>query len=302
MRIPLPDGDLLSARLHQGEAGGVAVYFFHGLAGSIESDYMGRMRWLAEKRGWQALAVNHRGCGEGQGLASRPYHSGRGEDISAAIAWGRQNLDAAHHVAVGFSLSGNALLLLQAGVRGDCPPDLGIAVNAPIDLAKSAKNISSGRNLLYDQRFVRRCKRQVKAMVQAGRSAQVAFPWFLTLRGFDAVYTAPAGGFASREDYYAICSARQHLHRIQQPTLILTSKDDPMVDYQDYESADISPQTLLHLENTGGHMGYLHHLPTPLGTRRWLDYALDRYISTWCAQSSHPAKGSRTHEEPLKKI
>jgi hypothetical protein len=138
VEIPLPDGDQLAARLHEGERGGVAVYFFHGLAGSIESGYMRRARKLAEDRGWHALAVNHRGCGEGLGLAKHPYHSGRGEDIGEAIRWGRANIPAAHHIAVGFSLSGNALLLLQAGYRGDTPPDFAIAVNAPIQLAKAA--------------------------------------------------------------------------------------------------------------------------------------------------------------------
>src|SRR5690606_22088653 len=103
--------------------------------------------------------TNHRGCGEGAGLATGPYHSGRAEDISSVIAYGRELFPDAKHIAIGVSLSANALLLLAAGQRASIKPDLAIAINAPIDLEKSAINLKSGLNRIYDLHFLKSLKK-----------------------------------------------------------------------------------------------------------------------------------------------
>src|SRR5262249_44632192 len=118
IEIAVSDGDRLVARYHapalcsrSGSRSGVLVSVFHGLSGDIDLDYMRRTTALALARGHAVLCVNHRGCGEGAELARRPYHSGRAEDLAAAIAWGRARHPDFRHGAVGFSLSANALLL-----------------------------------------------------------------------------------------------------------------------------------------------------------------------------------------------
>src|SRR5579872_1060681 len=103
---------------------------------------MHRTAILALKRGYMVYAFNHRGCGLGAGLARHPYHSGRAEDLSAAIAFGRSQHPRARHVAIGFSLSANALLLLLGGERGKTLPDQAIAVNAPLDLETCSRSLA----------------------------------------------------------------------------------------------------------------------------------------------------------------
>lgn len=263
------DGEKLAARYVAGK-GDLVVYLFHGLGGSIASGYMRRAAALAAGLGASVYLVNHRGCGEGKGLAERPYHSGSAEDLSVAIAFGRKRDPGKLHVAVGFSLSANALLLLMSGARGSALPDAAIAVNAPIDLDRASASLHQGFNRIYDLKFVWDCR---KGLRDPG-----AVPIFTTIREFDELYTARAGGFEGREDYYRQCSTKGLLERIQAPTLVLMSKDDPFIDYRDYLDTKLSPSVLLHLEERGGHLGYLSANPTPLGTRRWLDYALVHYL------------------------
>ncbi len=282
--IDLPDGDRLWADYFAADQDQAVVYLFHGLGGSTQSDYMRRTTRLALNLSCSVMAVNHRGCGQGRGLASAPYHSGRGEDLAAAIAYGRKCWPEKQHIAIGFSLSGNALLLLMAGERGCGPPDFAIAVNAPIHLGNAARAISRGQNRFYDLRFSLRCERMVRQRYRDGLLAQkVRFPWNKSLMAFDRVYTAPAGGFVDPEDYYHRCSAGRFLDRVTVPTVVLTSKDDPMVLYRDYLASPMSSQIHFHLEPHGGHMGYLTRKPTPLGDFRWLDYSLFRYLQTWLA-------------------
>ncbi len=275
VRIPLPDGDQLTGLVHSGTEP-VVVYLFHGLCGSNQATYIRIAAHMARARGYHVIAANHRGCGDGVGLALGPYHSGRAEDLAEVIAWGRHRYPKYFHVAIGVSLSGNALLLLAADVRGHVPPDLAIAVNAPIKLEDSAIALKRGISKLYDLRFSVRCRQAVEERNAAGLTPPIATPRFCSLHDFDNYYTAPAGGFADREDYYHTCSAAVYVDRIRIPTVVLTSCDDPLIDYRDYLKAPFSPWAHLHLEDHGGHLGYLDR---GKGNLRWLRYFLDTTIS-----------------------
>jgi len=276
--IELDDGDRLVVKFLRGDTE-IIIYLFHGLGGSASADYMERSARVCFEMGHSVYLVNHRGCGEGIQRARRPYHSGRGEDISRVIEVGRASHPGKRHLAIGFSLSGNALLCLLAGLRGKVLPDVAISVNAPIDLQTTSLRLQSGWNLLYDWRFVRLLRRQVAERHAIGLiERSYRFPWSTTLRDFDALFTAPEAGFESREAYYRDCSTYSHLHRISIPTILLTADDDPIVASDSYRKARLSPTTYLHIEKFGGHMGYLSRVLDPLPSCRWLDYALGECV------------------------
>lgn len=287
VEIAVSDGDRLVARYHappsSAPRSGVLLSVFHGLGGDVHQDYMRRTTALALARGHAVLCVNHRGCGEGADLARRPYHSGRAEDLAAAIAWGRARHPDFRHGAVGFSLSANALLLLL-GSRLDAPqPDFAVAVNAPIALDRSSRTLARGFNRIYDLRFVNGLRRHVDRRARAGLEPAYVIPRRSTVRDFDELYTARAGGFASRDDYYARSSAKPGLKNIRVPTVLLHADDDPFIPADDYRDAELSPSCHLHIEKTGGHMGYISGANTPFGTKRWLDYALDEFLGALVA-------------------
>ena len=282
IKIPLHGGDCLIAHHYAGTSGTV-VYLFHGLGGESHRSYMQRTALLARRLHHTVFLVNHRGCGTGRGLAREPYHSGRSDDLSAVIAEGRRRYPVATHLAIGFSLSANALLLLSANKnpfdRELTLPDASIAVNAPIQLARASELLLKGLNRIYDFSFMGDMRNAIQSRIEAGHDvAPVALKRFTTLRDFDNLYTAPAGGFTSREHYYESASAAQYLAQIQIPTILITANDDPFVAAEDYREARLSPLVHLHIESHGGHMGYITKNKTPLGTRRWLDFALFRFM------------------------
>lgn len=270
--VSLEDGDQLVGFVQNGTSNTV-VHIFHGLAGSTDSTYIHRTSILAQKQGHTVYIWNHRGCGEGVGLAKGPYHSGRAEDLSSAIEVGRKMFPKHRHIAIGFSMSGNALLLLLSGKRGTVKPDAAISVNAPIHLEKCARVLKTGINRVYDIKFYLQCRRDLFA-AQNEILKDLKVPRLMTLHNFDNLYTAPAGGFKNREDYYRSCSTHELLEKIEVPTIVMTAKDDPFVPYESYEQAKLSKNMILHAEEIGGHMGYLVKGKTPYGTIRWQDYAL----------------------------
>lgn len=265
--LPLEDP---SEKLHVSYLKGrsqLCLYLFHGLGGSIESPYMRRFAKLAQDLGHHVYLANHRGCGEGRGLAKSGYNSGRSEDLSRVIAFGRTRHPHALHIACGVSLSANALLLLSAGVRATALPDLAIAVNAPIDLELSAVKLKSGLNRIYDRHFLK----SLRNYLLHNNEKESLKDYYLleSLHDFDNHFTAPVAGYKSREEYYQLCSAKQYLEHIKIPTLIITSADDPFIDVSEYKSAKLSSLAILRIEETGGHIGYLQG--QGLSYRFWLD-------------------------------
>ena len=111
LNVKLADGDALRIRLVRGRSGRV-VTLFHGLGGSADRDYMLRAAARFFAAGDSVIAVNHRGAGDGRGLARKPYHSGATTDLAAVFQVGRGLFPDHWHLAIGYSLSGNILLLL----------------------------------------------------------------------------------------------------------------------------------------------------------------------------------------------
>lgn len=278
--IPLEDGDHLYGELSEGVTPWI-IYLFHGLSGDINSNYMQRAAFLAQLMGHSIFLVNHRDCGKGSGLARHPYHSGRGEDISEVLDFGKKQFPNKKHLVIGFSLSGNALLTLLTGKRGSTQPDRAICVNAPINLNAASEKLTQGFNRLYDIHFVWRLKQTVQHKIDRGEMAAVHIPLLATLRDFDELYTAPYGGFTDRAHYYESCSTDIHLSKISVPTFLLTAKDDPFVPVESYEKADFSSSTTVHIENVGGHLGYLSNDLSHAKNKRWLDYALGEVLKIY---------------------
>jgi len=276
--LTLPDGDVLVATAHRGDSPFV-VALFHGLGGSCQSGYMRRTTEIARAMNHTVVTVNHRGCGYGRGRARGPHHSGRGEDLSHVIGELRTRFPSKKIIAAGFSLGANALLTLVTGRRGEHLPDFAVAVNGPTDLAAASRRLQEGWNRVYDAHFVQMCRREIYFLRD---ERLIEFPTSISRRAhlydIDRLFTAPFGGFASAEDYYDQCSTFTHFDQIRTPTVILMSKDDPFIPWEPYLNAQNQSHIDLHLQEYGGHMGYLARARSPLGYRRWLDGALERIL------------------------
>lgn len=292
LEISLPDGDRVICRMYDQESPTIVV-LFHGLAGSAESKYMQRVahEFLREK--YSVCLMNHRNCGEGMGLAREPYHCGMSDDMGVVIARLRREYPGKKILAIGFSMSANALLLLLSRVmpnldvfnfesfdrvRKSLPielPDFAITVNPPINLKKTTEWFDAWSNKAYSVYFMSYLQVLIRDMDRDGLlKAPNALNWFMRVHEFDNYFTAPKNGFDSAQQYYDQCSSGPHLEKIDRTTVILTSADDPFIDGSEFLKTQMSDKVHLHMEQTGGHLGYLHYDYTPIGSNRWMDYAL----------------------------
>jgi len=290
-RVALPDSDtLMIAENRPSQKSGypAVIVFMHGLGGHADSPYMIRLAEMFHHRGWITFRMNHRGCGEGVGLARNLYHSGRSEDVSRVLVQISEIYRDTPMIAAGFSLSGNALLKLLGDGRDPIPSNLSgaIAVAPPIDLSKCAAALCKTSNWVYDVRFVRMLKDAIREReIHFPDFPKIKLPLRMTLRDFDEICTAPLNGFTSAEDYYTKCSARQFLSGITTPTFLLASAHDPFIPKETFDDLPANQNITVNIASSGGHMGFVASEKTPLGSRRWMDYAILHYAEKFVGES-----------------
>ncbi len=295
--IALPDGDQLVAiddRPPGWRPGDRVILMMHGLGGCARNPLLVRVTAQLFKRGVRVFRLNLRGCGAGAGLARLPYHAGRSDDLRAAvesvIAWCHEGQNASAPrsplMLFGMSLSGN-LLLKYLGEAADCvPPEVrcALAINPPIDLARSVQTLERRWNRGYDRHFTHSLIGHVRRQ-QGLRADFAALPDPLprALFDFDDRYTAPHGGYAHAAAYYRAASAQSLVPAIRVPTYILTSADDPLVPVEMFrEQVGTWPDAVrLTIAPGGGHLGYVGRAPGDPNSR-WLDWRIVEFATALC--------------------
>ncbi|HEY3664021.1 MAG TPA: alpha/beta fold hydrolase [Chthoniobacterales bacterium] len=277
-RLELPDGDFLDLRwLRQGRSR--LAILSHGLEGSADQDYIRGMSAALADAGWDVLAWNFRGCGEEPNRLVRLYHSGATEDLRAVVDHAARSYSGI--ALVGFSLGGNLTLKYM----GEAPPHdsilAAVAISAPVDLAASARMLDRRwSNRLYLRRFIDSLVSKVEA--KASR-----FPGEIDARGsralrtfqqFDDRYTSRLHGFRDAADYWRQSSARQFLHRITKPTLLLNARNDPFLAPEcfPFPEAWENPCLFLEAPESGGHLGFLEFAG---GLQPWFEERVVEFLA-----------------------
>ncbi len=261
-----------------GEALG-EIFLHHGLEGSSASGYMISLAQCLLEAGFAVHRINMRSCGGSEALTPTLYHSGLTQDVRTILDRFRKE-GRGPRFLIGFSLGGNVTLKF-AGESGTSALDLvsGVcAVSTPIDLHACVRRLGAKENWIYERRFVRGLKARY-------RRRHLSHPDLFPLDGiesvhtvfdFDNTFTARAFQFGDAPNYYATQSALRFLHGIRVPTLMVQSKDDPMIPYDLFEGPEVrgNPNILLIPTDHGGHLGFIAR-DQP---RFWLDPLLRDWI------------------------
>ena len=95
---------------------------------------------------------------------------------------------------------------------------------------------------------------------------------------YDDQVVAKLHGFANVEAYYQQASARQYLHAIQHPCLIVQAADDPFMTAAVIPNADeLSPSIEFELSEHGGHVGFIAgHVPGC--PEYWLEQRISAFL------------------------
>lgn len=263
-RIITADDDFFDLDLLENGADKI-VLLCHGLEGSSASKYIQATADLLSQNGYAIAAMNYRFCSGEINKQLITYHSGRTEDLHAAIQTLLPNYKAIY--LVGFSLGGNLVLKYNGDGLYALDPKIkaSVAVSVPIDLHGSAIRLQALENRLYTWRFLRTLAQKVRLKHQQFPE-QVPIEKLKKVKkliDFDEYFTSALNGFKDANDYYTQASSKPFLKNITRPTLLINALDDPFLSESCFPTtaAKENPNFSLMMPQYGGHVGFVSKGP-----------------------------------------
>jgi len=261
----------------------------HGLEGSSNAGYACSLAQALLEAGYAAHRFNMRSCGGTECYSgSTLYHSGQTGDLREVIQQLGQDVPC---FVIGFSLGGNVALKLAAEnvpIAGVC------AVSAPINLAACVRQLHRPENRVYANRFLKRLKARIvaKERLIPGIFAVDRLPEVRTIHDFDDIFTAPAFGFGTADNYYATQSSARFLDRIRVPALLVQAKDDPLIPFSvfDHPAFDVNPCLRLIAPEHGGHVGFIARGKP----RFWVDQVIVEWMEHVGKEMRYPSQDPST--------
>jgi len=263
-RIELEDGDFIDIDWSfpkEGKADELVV-ILHGLEGNSQRPYVKGMAHKFITNGWDAAAVNLRGCSGEINRLYRSYNAGASEDLKEIIDHILRSRNYSSITLVGFSLGGNLLLkYLGEGNKIAAQVKAAVAISTPCDLYQSLKRLEEPNNFLYSRRFVKKLKKQLhlRSSKFPNELSAKDIAGLNSLYAIDDIYTGKAHGFINARDYYEKSSALNFIPQIKTPTLLINAKNDAFLSANSspLEMAEKNSYFYLETPEWGGHVGFL---------------------------------------------
>ena len=262
-RLELSDGDFMDLDWSfSKQKTDTCIIVLHGLEGHAQRPYILGTAKIFNENSVDCCAVNYRSCSGETNRNFGSYHSGRTEDVEAVVQHILAKNKYRNLILKGFSLGGN-LTLKYVGEHQHLPKEIKVAfaVSTPVDLKGCMNMLNKPRNFVYATDFLHTLK---KKLIEKEKQ----FPHQLSaqdirkiknLKAYDDFYTSKANGFRDAYDYYQKSSAKQFLHSIPVPTLLINAENDSFLSDSCYPKTEAEHNNLLHLEITkyGGHVGFV---------------------------------------------
>jgi uncharacterized protein len=261
-RIDTPDNDFLDIDWSTRGTDRLAIVL-HGMEGDSSRSYVQGMVKAVNHAGWDAVAMNFRGCSGECNKKPRFYHSGDTQDLHTVILHIIAANRCSNLALIGFSLGGNVVLKYLGEQATNLHPFIKKAVtfSVPCDLTACEEKITKSGGGIYLKRFLRLLheKIKMKKRIMPDLISDKDYNKILTLKEFDDRYTAPLHGFKDALDYYEKSSCRPFIPGISIPTLLVNSADDPFLAEAAYpvQEARESKCFFLELPEFGGHVGFI---------------------------------------------
>lgn len=276
-RLITPDDDFIDVDFSK-VGSDRAVVICHGLEGDSSSGYIKHFVDFYNKKGWDAIVPNYRGCSGEMNQQLRMYNSGTTDDIDFILNETMEDYNQV--VLIGFSLGGNLILkylgekkyTISSKIKG------GVAISAPINLSNASRELLKAENFAYQIRFLRSLINKILKKKRQFPDQVNLKPLYKTynLYQFDNYFTAPIYGYKDAEDYYSHNSSLQFLDQLERPALLINALDDPFLGDLCYplSLAEKSNELFYCSPLFGGHVGFVKNKTE----RDWLKHKSYSFI------------------------
>lgn len=236
------------------------IILVHGIGGSSKSNYILRLIKKAIYNNYNVVALNLRSCGGTEKLSKRLYNAGDSKDLHKVV----RSLDKIGFnkiFIIGISLGGNICLKFAGEIKIKIKSLLGIAVISPlIDLDIAQKTIDYNKgNIFYRKKILNSMKKIIIKKYKFFPQYDInELDIINTIREFDQAYHIELGEFKSISQYYDNASSIRFAKKINIPTLIIHSKDDPIIPVNEVIDIINKNKNIIGLiPKYGGHAGFI---------------------------------------------
>jgi predicted alpha/beta-fold hydrolase len=216
----------LTGLLSEVEGADTIVLIVHGLSGNAMSPYCASAAQAAAQAGFSSLRLSLRGADySGEDI----LHGGITQDLWAALA--APELARYKHVLLfGYSVGGH--IAMRAAVEQVDPRLRAVAaICPPLDLHHATEAFDHPTRRPYRLHIFRGLNKAYAAAAKRGR-VKVPLPVVARARSCrerDSLTVVARFGFRSAEDYYERESVASKLCRLRIPSLVVMSRQDPLV-------------------------------------------------------------------------
>lgn len=246
----------------------------HGLAGGSHEPLIRNLgEYLSKNSGakWDTVVVNSRGCARTKITTGKLFTAFSTDDIKDVLVDLKRRFPYRPLYAVGFSFGA----VLVANLLGSGDEEVNsmvkaaVCIGCPWDMGDSSYHLQDSLlgHYMFNPNLITFLNKLIKSNL---KELQHHLPDFFSdenvakarkvkeLWEWDEIFTAKAAGFRNARDYYRQGSPILRMHKIQVPTLIINSTDDPAVSTRlPILDVKCNPHLVMVESNLGGHLGFV---------------------------------------------
>ena len=236
------------------------VVLIHGWEGSHDSVYLYSLACTLFDQGYNVFRLNLRDHGGTHDLNEELFHSARLDEVLGAIK-AIERLDPARPLfVVGFSLGGN--FALRVGMRGAAHgvrPALSVGICPAISPGATLAALDSGPKLFH-RYFIKKWHKTLLAKAAAWPDRyDFSDIWGLTsFTEITARFVERYTEYGQLDKYLATYTLTPDmLRQSATPLAIITSQDDPVVPFSDFQGIKDNADLRFFAPQHGGHCGFI---------------------------------------------
>ncbi len=182
-----------------------AALIVHGMETNSKEKSVLSLVKAFNKRNWDCICMNLRGCSGESNMQGYFYHSGATNDIDTVARHIVKQKKYNEIGLIGLSLGGNLVLKYLGEKKYEIPSDLkkAASISVPCSLSTCCDKID--KNKIYQNHFLKSLikKVRIKSKIYPDKINTNNLKYVKSIRSFDDYYTAPLNGFKNSEDYYS---------------------------------------------------------------------------------------------------
>ena len=236
------------------------VILLHGWEGSAQSSYILSSATALYNQGYDVLRLHLRDHGPSHHLNAGLFHAARIDEVIEAVRSINEKYPRKLTYLTGFSLGGNFALRLAAHARiHQLKLNKVIAISPVVNPTNTMAALDNG-SVIYRAYFMKKWRKSLKLKHQhyPERVDINDVKQASDLMALTEMLVEQHTAFNTVSDYfndYALTGGE--LSDIEVPTVIITSKDDPVIPINDFYAIKQSPQVKVSIQPYGGHCGFI---------------------------------------------